>query len=1063
MNRIVHPLIVLRKPGFEYDRELDRVIDSLELDLPSELLKIGKLPATATQIDRLKLTEDQRMALKSQRIDVSYPIILNTVDLADQNSIRGFFDFLQMTSEAGIFRINDEGDYRFLNVFIRDMSRVSVFDINDRAFYEKFEEFIRENRANNRISLSYFFNILLDKFHEHSGNKLADSGMVFSQLGEFIRLVVGSTDIKELGLNHCMLPTTAENLSSVRYNSIGMSSVGLDQEKVRRAISLKRKVNFLDEIISKGSLTEDVELDIASLSRELIESNFSRLEKDVAEDCLSLSFRNEISDKVEEYRKAQDRLNFHLQSSKVDLLTKETLVLIDNSVPEFEKNLESAQKKSILFVKHRLDIFNQTLQTYLRSLFKLSAPEDALKSGQFGLNALLEAPREFLTTEKGDKPFKTLPRLKEDLEETLEWADKVEEYKMERESIVEGLSNTDQKIRNQYVKVKDAQDQLKPIPGKKNFINLIIVLVGGILSLLLFGEALNFKPHVFLALSPFFVGVLWGGIRYLQLREKLKEEKETLDQFTLRKHEQIINYSSSYNAYYFKIQNEISSKKAIEIITGLIAEVESQCESLQAYEKTLEILRDSFEDQFQSTNFNPDIFNVSLVSQQAVEKFCENNKLRFFNETNLVYSYYTGFLDGQSFFEPLEYPHHVEKLTEGETIERNLDDSQEEYLEYLSLSEHNTQLFMAGEEEVSEIIYSDVQQGRVGDCYFMAALAGIAHKKPSTLKPVLKQSEAGYSVIFHRENGSTEAIELDDQFWFTPEGIPAYAQFGSRVEDKFETWPMYMEKAWAKLNGADYTNINGDDSLGNSRDIDYSLAITGKRAIREFVPTDAVSGQFLPAIKRHLRKKPVVVYSRSGEETSMNKEIAPGHAFTMLKVSDDEISLYDPHGKVVSFGSNELIANFEVILYFDFDLKNDSHLFGVYSNYLSISSDYDLVGSFDKEISKNLKRVFDNKNLEELLSSFEIEINQSEGLDFADSLLTYSTPYVYRTKPSGDIVSIFMLGKNPLINEYLRAKLDRAGTPEKDIQTLNEAGKKIGILKVRNDLKMENVTNSDLT
>ena len=107
---------------------------------------------------------------------------------------------------------------------------------------------------------------------------------------------------------------------------------------------------------------------------------------------------------------------------------------------------------------------------------------------------------------------------------------------------------------------------------------------------------------------------------------------------------------------------------------------------------------------------------------------------------------------------------------------------------------------------------------------------------------------------------------------------PVYAQFGSSVDNKREIWTMLIEKAWAKINGMDYTQINGDNRSGDIRKMDYSLALTGIKAIRENICSDS-NQEFTQRIREHIKNKPVVLYSVSGK--TIDAKIIENHAYAL--------------------------------------------------------------------------------------------------------------------------------------------------------------------------------------
>ena len=110
----------------------------------------------------------------------------------------------------------------------------------------------------------------------------------------------------------------------------------------------------------------------------------------------------------------------------------------------------------------------------------------------------------------------------------------------------------------------------------------------------------------------------------------------------------------------------------------------------------------------------------------------------------------------------------------------------------------------------------DISQGRLGDCYFLAACAAVAGQKVDTLiRDIIIEDhsdEGLYGVKFY-VNGKWLTVIVDDYFpcvideigtaeqSFRPLFASSQAHEGQESGVK-EVWPMVLEKAWAKLHGS---------------------------------------------------------------------------------------------------------------------------------------------------------------------------------------------------------------------------------------------------------------------
>ena len=102
---------------------------------------------------------------------------------------------------------------------------------------------------------------------------------------------------------------------------------------------------------------------------------------------------------------------------------------------------------------------------------------------------------------------------------------------------------------------------------------------------------------------------------------------------------------------------------------------------------------------------------------------------------------------------------------------------------------------------------SDVQQGQLGDCYFAAALAGLAAINPSAVERLIQPTGDGsVSVTFYERDVVTGqyrpvVIHVDPELYQSRwGGGPLYGRAPGRG-DQMELWFPLVEKAWATWKG----------------------------------------------------------------------------------------------------------------------------------------------------------------------------------------------------------------------------------------------------------------------
>ncbi|MCF2145846.1 C2 family cysteine protease [Desmonostoc muscorum LEGE 12446] len=104
----------------------------------------------------------------------------------------------------------------------------------------------------------------------------------------------------------------------------------------------------------------------------------------------------------------------------------------------------------------------------------------------------------------------------------------------------------------------------------------------------------------------------------------------------------------------------------------------------------------------------------------------------------------------------------------------------------------------------NDVGIKDVEQGQLGDCYLLAALAAVAEKSPQTIKEMIKDNNDGtYSVRFFREdeNGKLipDYVTVNSELPTIENGKAVYADWGSDP-NKHELWVAVVEKAYAQMN-----------------------------------------------------------------------------------------------------------------------------------------------------------------------------------------------------------------------------------------------------------------------
>ncbi|KAF4336333.1 hypothetical protein FBEOM_9786 [Fusarium beomiforme] len=202
---------------------------------------------------------------------------------------------------------------------------------------------------------------------------------------------------------------------------------------------------------------------------------------------------------------------------------------------------------------------------------------------------------------------------------------------------------------------------------------------------------------------------------------------------------------------------------------------------------------------------------------------------------------------------------------------------------------------------------TDIKQGAGGDCWWLAALATIAHRKDLMKKIcVAKDEECGvYGFVFNRD-GEWISTVVDDNLYLkhkdfgedsevydaTGKKARLYkkqkqtgseALYFAKCEDPNETWLPLLEKAFAKVHG-DYHALDGgwagtavEDMTGGVNTVVAGNRVLRKERLwREMLGSDGEDGEFVFGL------------SAGGPGEDHNNGIVLRHAYSILKVAEVE-------------------------------------------------------------------------------------------------------------------------------------------------------------------------------
>lgn len=197
-----------------------------------------------------------------------------------------------------------------------------------------------------------------------------------------------------------------------------------------------------------------------------------------------------------------------------------------------------------------------------------------------------------------------------------------------------------------------------------------------------------------------------------------------------------------------------------------------------------------------------------------------------------------------------------------------------------------------------------VCQGLVGNCYFMAGVASLAELQPEQLANMMKQNRDGtFTVTFPGK----EPIVVKPP---TPCELMLYAGV-----TEHGIWPAVLDKAFGKYcrdnpefrKGLERGELEQEGSEGGGTTEGISM-LTGRKghAFLDIAPKnqDKVWAAIADSLKN---RRPVIAGTGFGAETLLNggknSGLEPRHAYAILKVDEDTITLRNPYGKLSAVGA----------------------------------------------------------------------------------------------------------------------------------------------------------------
>lgn len=142
--------------------------------------------------------------------------------------------------------------------------------------------------------------------------------------------------------------------------------------------------------------------------------------------------------------------------------------------------------------------------------------------------------------------------------------------------------------------------------------------------------------------------------------------------------------------------------------------------------------------------------------------------------------------------------------------------------------------------------YDDVDQGELGDCYLLAALAGIAYAKPQFIDDMFTDRNFWASGVYTTKwmlNGKEVKVAVNNKVPFSATHRSSFFAQPNVVGDTMVFWPLIAEKAWAKI----YHNFEAIEGGLFGQVINALTAANVKTVIHSTASADVIWSMLLGA------------------------------------------------------------------------------------------------------------------------------------------------------------------------------------------------------------------------
>jgi len=200
---------------------------------------------------------------------------------------------------------------------------------------------------------------------------------------------------------------------------------------------------------------------------------------------------------------------------------------------------------------------------------------------------------------------------------------------------------------------------------------------------------------------------------------------------------------------------------------------------------------------------------------------------------------------------------------------------------------------------------SDIEQGQVGDCYFMSAMETTALQDPSLIKAMIQTNGNGTWGVDFQVNGHDDYVTVNDQLVTNSGGSELFA---ATLND--DMWAPLLEKAYVELNtqtaSVNYSggHVNSYDTISGGADNGVT-AITGQSmqmlSVYSGMSDSAAAADFNAVVAAFQAGQDVMFSTDSNSSTSGNWVNDHMFAVTGVNAAAGTLTISNPWGPAAAW------------------------------------------------------------------------------------------------------------------------------------------------------------------